>query len=85
MRKYTMNSKKTGKPIASAAGKILRDKNASEIQKRLAGCALSQVDGSKQTGSDMEVIAAKVLNSNKYAEVTKSLAGTILSQSNPER
>lgn len=80
-----MNSKKTSKQIASEAGKILNDPNASKIQKQLAGSALSQVARGKQTGSEMEDMASKVLDSNKYNSETKSLAGSVLSQSNKKR
>ena len=79
------NKKKTGKNIASLASEILKDSNASNIQKKLAGSALSQRGTKKQTGSQMENVASKVLTSNKYNKDTKKLAGSILSQSNKKR
>ena len=80
-----MNTKKTSKSISSLASDILKDPNASKIQKTLAGSALSQVNKANQTSSKMEDLASKVINSNKYCEKTKSLAGSVLSQSNKAR
>ena len=78
------NKKASSQKESSKAAKILQDKNASEIQKKLAGSVLSQTDPDKQTGVEMETIASKVLQSNKYSDDTKSLAGSVLSQSNKE-
>ena len=50
------NSKQTTKDIASLAAKTLREPNASEIAKQLAGAALSQSSTNKQTGDSMETI-----------------------------
>lgn len=80
-----MNNKQSGAQLASEAAKILNDKNASAIQKSLAGGVLSQRDPQKQTGAEMEHKASKVLQSEKYSDETKSLAASILSQSNKER
>jgi hypothetical protein len=79
------NTKKTSKKVASQAGKVLQNDNASKVQKKLAASALSQTKSSNQTGSDMEEFASKVLKSDKYNETTKKLAGSVLSQSNKER
>jgi hypothetical protein len=81
----TKNTKKTSKKVASKAAKILKDDSASQVQKKLAGAALSQANSSKQTGAAMEEIASKVLQSDKYNETTKELAGSVLSQSNKDR
>ena len=80
-----MNTKKTSREILSLASNVLNDKNASAIQRKLAGSALSQSDGKKQTGSEIEDMASMVLRSDKYNELTKVLAGSVLSQSNKER
>lgn len=80
-----MNIKKTSNDLASLAGKILNDPDASKIQKTLAGSVLSQVNTENQTGARMEDIASDVLNSTKYNDTTKSLAGSVLSQSNKNR
>jgi hypothetical protein len=81
----TKNTKETSPGVASRAAEILRNPHASEIQKSLAGSALSQSGSSKQTGAEMETKAAKVLNSEKYAPETKELAASVLSQSNKSR
>jgi hypothetical protein len=80
-----MNNKKTSKSVASLASETLKNNNSSEIAKKLAGSALSQVNKNNQTGSELESIASKVLDSPKYSEQTKTLAGSILSQSNKKR
>lgn len=79
------NTKKTSTHVASRAAEILQDPNASQIQKSLAGSALSQSGSSKQTGAAMETKASKVLSSDKYAQETKELAASVLSQSNKSR
>ncbi|EMY0615476.1 MULTISPECIES: hypothetical protein [Serratia] len=79
------NSKKTSQDIASKAAKVLANSNASDIQKKLAGSALSQRSTTHQTGSEMEDIASRVLRSSKYSEETKELAASVLSQSNKDR
>ncbi len=80
-----MNTKKTSQGIGSLAAGILRDENASQIQKSLAASALSQLQASHQTGAAMEDKASQVLDSSKYNDTTKSLAGSVLSQSNKKR
>lgn len=79
------NKKQTSKKVSSLASSVLKDKNASKIQKELAGSALSQSGTKNQTGSKMEDKASKVLNSDKYNKTTKTLAGSVLSQSNNKR
>lgn len=74
-------TKKTSPDVGSLAASVLRDPNASKVQKQLAGSALSQTGTSKDTGSTMETKAAKVLESDKYSDLTKTLAGSVLSQS----
>lgn len=81
----SINNKSTGKKISKLAANVLNDKNSSDIQKKLAGSALSQTRNLKQTGAEMEDIASKALSSNKYNDITKKLAGSILSQSNKKR
>jgi hypothetical protein len=76
------NLKKTGKKVSSNAGRILTDKNASNIQKKLAASALAQSKTKKQTSSKMETVASAVLKSPKYNNETKALAASVLTQSN---
>lgn len=80
-----MNNKRSSSKLASDAAKILNDKNASKIQRSLAGGVLSQRDPGKQTGAIMEDKASRVLQSEKYSDTTKSLAASLLSQSNKNR
>lgn len=79
------NSKQTSNKVSSLASEVLRNPKSSDIQKELAGSALSQTHSSKQTGSEMESKASKVLQSDKYSDTTKTLAASVLSQSNKER
>jgi hypothetical protein len=79
------NTKKTSAEIASQAGEVLADPNASAIAKSLAASALAQSNTGKQTGAEMEDKASMVLQSTKYSDATKSLAGSVLSQSNKKR
>ncbi|QKJ08174.1 hypothetical protein [Yersinia bercovieri] len=79
------NTKKTSAAVASQAAKILKDPNASAIEKSLAGSALSQTSTSNQTGAHMEDIASQVLASPEYSEKTKTLAGSVLAQANKKR
>ncbi|WP_208790239.1 hypothetical protein [Enterococcus gallinarum] len=80
------NTKKTYSTIASQAAQVLKDPNASAIQKSLAGSALSQSRTTQpQTGGEMETTASKVLNSPKYNDQTKTLAASVLSQANKGR
>jgi hypothetical protein len=79
------NKKVTSDKIASKASKVLKNPNASEIAKKLAGSALSQKIKSHETSKEMETIASKVLKSEKYNDITKELAASILSQSDKNR
>ncbi|ECA4737029.1 hypothetical protein ELQ56_07425 [Salmonella enterica subsp. enterica serovar Lerum] len=79
------NTKKTSSTIASQAAQVLKNPNASAIQKSLSGSALSQSGTSNQTGGKMETKASKVLNSSKYNDQTKTLAASVLSQANKDR
>ncbi|WP_145489701.1 hypothetical protein [Yersinia aleksiciae] len=79
------NTKKTSASVTSQAAQILKDPNASAIQKSLAGSALSQASTNNQTGSHMEDVASQVLANPKYSEQTKILAGSVLAQANKKR
>lgn len=81
----TKNTKGTSGGMASKAGSILGNPNASATARSLAGSALAQAGTAKQTGARMEDRASQVLSSSKYSATTKSLAGSVLSQSNKER
>lgn len=80
-----MNKKVSSEEMASLASEVLRDKEASKIQKTLAGSVLSQAIQGKETGADIEKLASKVLRSDRYADITRSLAGSVVSQSNKNR
>lgn len=80
-----MNSKTTSERMASLAAEVLRDADASDIAKRLAGSALSQAASGRQTGADLEELAGRVLSAEKYAATTRELAATVLSQANKAR
>lgn len=75
------NKKKTSSKVATKASGILKNKNASKIQKKLAGSALSQSKTKNQTSSEIENVASSVLSSSKYSKKTKEIAGSVLSQS----
>lgn len=75
------NKKNTSKEIASLAGGILQDSNASAIQKQLAGSALNQIQKGHQPSEEIQATAGKVLQSDKYSDETKALAASIVSQS----
>lgn len=79
------NSKKTSLAVAWLASQVLRNDGASNIQKSLAGGALSQRASARQTGAKMEDVASQVLSSSKYNSVTKTFAASILAQANKER
>lgn len=79
------NTKQSSKSVASHAGKILQDPNASAIQRSLAASVIAQRGTSSQTGSDMETKASNVMKSDKYNSDTKELAASLVSQSNRER
>ena len=79
-----MNSKKTSSSVASQASRALRS-STSEIQRQLAGSALSQAKSGHQTGQQMQGVAPAALNSPKYSSTTKTLAGSVLSQSDKNR
>lgn len=79
------NKKRTSKKVASTAGQVLQNENASAIQKRLAASALSQAIPGRQTGADLEAEASAALKSPKYNATTKELAGTVVAQANKER
>jgi hypothetical protein len=80
-----MTSKSTGSKVATAAGRTLNDPNASQLQKSLAGSALSQSGAAKITGKAMEAKASSALQNPRSASTTKALAGSLVSQSVKKR
>ncbi|MEG0006940.1 MAG: hypothetical protein RR761_02770 [Aeromonas sp.] len=76
------NKKQTSSSVASQAAQILKDPNASKIQRSLAGSALAQANTDKQPSVAMEAKAGAALQSDKYNDKTKTLAGSIVAQSN---
>ncbi|WP_145587749.1 hypothetical protein [Yersinia rochesterensis] len=79
------NKKKTSAPVAAQAAIILKDPNASALEKSLAGSALSQTNTDNQTGVYMEDVAAQVLANPESTEKAKTLAGSVLAQANKKR
>ncbi|MBW5832011.1 hypothetical protein ACVST5_02500 [Yersinia enterocolitica] len=79
------NNKKTSASVAAQAAKILKDPNASPLEKSLAGSALSQSNTDNQTGVHMEDVAAQVLAKPESSEKAKTLAGSVLAQANKKR
>lgn len=77
----SMNKKNTSERIAHLASETLKDNNASETAKTLAGSALSQVQRGFQPSDEVQHLAGTVLGSTKYSEETKELAASIVSQS----
>ncbi|HEI6799175.1 TPA: hypothetical protein SJ395_000749 [Yersinia enterocolitica] len=81
------NKKKTSASVAAQAqaARILKDPNASPLEKSLAGSALSQTNTDNQTGVHMEDVAAQVLAKPESSEKAKTLAGSVLAQANKKR
>ncbi|MGY3909782.1 hypothetical protein ACW5XW_24475 [Aeromonas piscicola] len=75
------NKKQTSPSVASQAAQVLKDPNASKIQRSLAGSALAQANTGKQPSAAMEAKAGAALQSDKYNDKTKTLAGSIVAQS----
>ncbi|MBE0513931.1 hypothetical protein [Sulfurimonas sp.] len=74
-------AKQTSGAMSSTAAKVMSNKSSSDIQRKLAGSALSQTGNKKVTSEKMETIASKVMQSDKYNSATKGLAASVLSQS----
>lgn len=79
------NKKQTSPSVASQAAQVLKDPNASKIQRSLAGSALAQASTGKQPSAAMEAKAGAALQSDKYSELTKTFAGSIVAQSDKDR
>lgn len=75
------NPKQTSDQVASLAAAKLRDEEASQIQKQLAGSALSQAHTGNAPSPEIEAVAAKALRNPRSAEDTRILAASVLSQS----
>ncbi|AKO45616.1 hypothetical protein [[Haemophilus] ducreyi] len=80
-----MSNKHSSKELGSLAAKILKDPNASKIEKELAGSVLSQTNTDKVTSKELESKASKVLTSEHCSDTVKSLAGSVLAQSKKSR
>jgi len=76
-----MAEKSTGGKVASTAGRTLRNPNASQVQRSLAGSALAQAGTSKVTSKAMETRASAALQSQTSSATTKTLAASVVSQS----
>lgn len=80
-----MNNKHTSEHIGHLAGQVLNDPKATEIGKRLAGSALSQVKSDHATGEAIMKLASDALSSSTTTAIEKSLAGSVLAQSEKKR
>jgi len=76
-----MAGKSTGGKVASVASSTLRNPNASQVQKTLAGSALSQSGTAKTTSKAVETQASAALSSGRSNATTKTLAASVVSQS----
>lgn len=79
------NSKVTSPKVASLAGSVLQDPNASAAAKRMAASALAQRQPGHQTGAALEDDAARILASEKYSDQTRTLAASVVAQANKAR
>ena len=70
----------TSDEIATLASRVLRDPNATEHEKSLAGSAMSQADPDKETSKYMGSLASKILRNPDSSEIGKTLAGSVLTQ-----
>lgn len=75
------NPKQTSDKVAHLASEILRSENASKIQKKLAGSALSQSSTGNAPSPEIETLAAKALDNPRSAKETLTLAASVVSQS----
>ena len=77
-------SEKTSKSAASNAGRVLRDKSSSPLEKSAAGSALTQLSHSdaedEHTSAKAASNAGKVLRSKDSSPEAKSAAGSALTQ-----
>ena len=77
-----MDDKRANKKIASVASRILRDHSASEIEKFLAGFALSGATRGHHPSDDAIEAAKKVIeNKANYARECVELAEVVISRS----
>ena len=79
------NTKQTSSQVASLAGKTLRNRGVSTVQRSLAGSALRQFGTPAQTGAKMEAKASGALDNPRSSTTTKKLAGSVVSQSARKR
>jgi hypothetical protein len=73
-------NEKTGKSVARAASRILRDPSASARAKSIAGSAMSQASPGKTTSAAVATKAAKALDDGRSAKSTKQVSGSVLTQ-----
>lgn len=74
-------SKETSPKMAHLAAEIMRDPNATELEKSLAGSVLSEADPDRHPSEEMASIAAQVMShSHEFSKNAVSLAASIVSQ-----
>ena len=73
----------TSEKMAHLAAEILRNSNAPELEKSLAGSVLSMRDPGREPNQDIVHIAAEIMNHREdFSEEALSLAASIVSQAN---
>lgn len=77
----TVNAKRSSPKMASLASAVLHNKNASKIEKSLAGSVLAQSNTNKESSHEIEELASFVLSDSEACAEAKSLAGSVLAQS----
>lgn len=76
-----MGSRQTSKRVASQAGKVLKDPNATAPEKSAAASALTQYKSQKEeTGKVAASKASEVLRDPRATDAEKSAAASALSQ-----
>lgn len=73
----------TSEKMAHLASEILRNPNAPDLEKSLAGSVLSMRDPGREPNHDLVHIAAEIMShKNDFSEHARSLAASLVSQAN---
>lgn len=71
---------KTSSRAASSAAKVLKSKTTSNVEKRVAASALTQMGTGAKTSSKIASAAAKILKDPKASRAEKTVAASVLTQ-----
>lgn len=75
------DTRMTSEKMAHLAAEIMRDPNASELEKSLAGSVLSQADPGREASPEIQDLAGQVMShSHDFSKHAVSLAASIISQ-----